>query len=219
MEARLCPGAPYWALLNARQLRVGEQPAWLVWCFDITQRRRQQERLTQRADTDDLTGLSNRRALLRATVKQLRRHRDMPLSVLLIDIDYFKRVNDLHGHDVGDEALRAVASQLRSAVRDPALVGRVGGEEFAVVLPETVLSEAAGVAERLRQRVATTPLAVTSGPNLTLTLSIGVAERHASESLKQLMRRADRHLYQAKRSGRDRISQGDGSAPESQVGE
>ncbi len=207
MEARLCPGAPYWALLNARQLRVGEQPAWLVWCFDITQRRRQQERLTRRADTDDLTGLSNRRALLRTTVKQLRRRRNMPLSVLLIDIDYFKRVNDLHGHDVGDEALRAVANQLRSAVRDPSLVGRVGGEEFAVVLPETPLAEAVAVAERLCRRVATTPLVLASGPQLALTLSVGAAERYPREPLKQLMRRADRHLYRAKHSGRDRVVQ------------
>ncbi|WFF41786.1 GGDEF domain-containing protein [Salinicola endophyticus] len=210
MEARLCPKAPYWALLNARQLQVGEQPAWLVWCFDITQRRRQQERLTRRADTDDLTGLSNRRALLKATVKHLRRRRDMALSVLLIDIDHFKRVNDAHGHDVGDEALRVVANQLRSAVRDPLLVGRVGGEEFAVVLPETPLAEAVTVAERLCRLVATTPLALASGPVLALTLSIGAAERRPRESLKQMMRRADRHLYQAKHSGRDRVVQSEG---------
>lgn len=210
MEARLCPRAPYWALLNARQLRVGEQPAWLVWCFDITQRRRQQERLTRRADTDDLTGLSNRRALLRATVKQLRQRRHMPLSVLLIDIDHFKRVNDTHGHDVGDEALRAVANRLRSAVQDPSLIGRVGGEEFALVLPETTLAEAVAVAERLRQRIVTNPLALASGPPLTLTLSIGAAERYPREPLKQLLRRADRHLYRAKRSGRDRVVQSEG---------
>nr|WP_277985163.1 GGDEF domain-containing protein [Salinicola tamaricis] len=163
--------------------------------------------MTRRADTDDLTGLSNRRALLRTTVKQLRRRRNMPLSVLLIDIDYFKRVNDLHGHDVGDEALRAVANQLRSAVRDPSLVGRVGGEEFAVVLPETPLAEAVAVAERLCRRVATTPLVLASGPQLALTLSVGAAERYPREPLKQLMRRADRHLYRAKHSGRDRVVQ------------
>ncbi|OLO09473.1 hypothetical protein BTW08_01915 [Salinicola sp. MH3R3-1] len=207
VEARLCPTSPYWALLTARPLRIHAQSAWLIWCLDITHRKAMEHKLQQLAATDALTGLYNRRALLRAAVKQLRRDRRASLSVLLIDIDHFKQINDEHGHPVGDQALRTLAQQLGGLMRDNALLGRVGGEEFAVVLPGRSCEAAGLVAERLRAAIADTPLRVNDAVTLSMTLSIGVSQRHEGDSLKSLMTRADRALYQAKAEGRNRCCQ------------
>jgi len=205
METQLCPHAPYWALLTARPLQVHAQSAWLIWCLDITRHHRMQERLEQLAATDALTGLNNRRALLRATVYHLRRRRSAPLSVLLIDIDHFKRINDQHGHPVGDEALRSIARRLQALLREETLIGRVGGEEFAVVLPDTPIEDAVTVAERLRGAIAETPLEIDATLSLSVTLSIGLTRWLEGDTLKRMMRRADRGLYRAKAEGRNRV--------------
>lgn len=204
MEARLCPSSSYWALLSARPLRIHAQSAWLIWSLDITRRKAMEHKLQQLASTDALTGLYNRRALLRAAVTQLRRDRRAPLSVLLIDIDHFKRINDEYGHPVGDQALRALAHQLEELMQDDALLGRIGGEEFAVVLSGVFPEAAVLMAERLRAAVADTPLVVNDTVTLSMTLSIGLTQRHESDSLKSLMMRADRALYRAKAEGRNR---------------
>ncbi len=204
MEVRLSPRAPYWALLSARPLRIHAQSAWLIWSLDITRRKAMEHKLQQLASTDALTGLYNRRALWRAAVTQLRRDRHAPLSVLLIDIDHFKRINDEYGHPVGDQALCTLARQLDELMQGDALLGRIGGEEFAVVLSGMSPEAAALVAERLRATVADTPLVVNDAVTLSMTLSIGLTQRHESDSLKSLMMRADRALYRAKAEGRNR---------------
>lgn len=207
IEARLRPQAPYWALLTARPLQIHGQCAWLIWSLDITRRKTIEHKLQRLAATDSLTGLYNRRALLRAAVKQLRQDRRAPLSVLAVDIDHFKRINDEHGHPVGDQALRGVAQRLTETLRTDALLGRVGGEEFVVVLPGVALADALAVGERLRAAFEDIPLVVDDEDAdlaLSLTLSIGITQRHERDSLKTLMVRADSALYRAKETGRNR---------------
>lgn len=164
-----------------------------------------QSELTTAANTDLLTGLSNRRhveALARPWV-------DDPhasLSALLIDVDHFKRINDRFGHDVGDEALIWLASHLRVEARSTDLVGRLGGEEFVMLLPQTTRAEAVVMADRLRHTVASLPLSLPGVNDWPLTISIGVADRKKGDTeVRDLLRRADDAMYEAKRAGRNRV--------------
>jgi diguanylate cyclase (GGDEF)-like protein len=153
--------------------------------------------------TDGLTGLYNRNytlGRLESEVSEARRYRKH-LSVIMFDLDHFKRINDSHGHQVGDMAMKKVAAILRGNLRDSDLAGRYGGEEFLVVLPETESEEARSVAERIRGQVE--GLAWVE-PSLRVTLSGGVAQYH-NESAEQLIRRADFQLYGAKEAGRNRV--------------
>ena len=157
----------------------------------------------QAASTDHLTGLANRRTLAAEGERRLRAQRDAAgLAVAIIDIDHFKRINDVHGHAVGDLALRHVAGVLRQVCRDGDLAARHGGEEFVVLSaggdPETL-------AERLRSAVAAAPFPGVAG-GLAITVSIGVTRVGAGDGhLDDLLRRADRALYRAKAGGRDRV--------------
>lgn len=156
------------------------------------------------ARTDSLTGLQNRRAFSEAggiAVDYCRRHQ-LPVTVLQLDIDHFKRINDSFGHAAGDEALRAFGRLLRESLRSSDICGRLGGEEFAVVLPHTPANEARIVAEKLR--VACSEIAIdVAGERFGFTVSIGVAS--GSYDLEALLARADEAMYQAKLAGRNRI--------------
>ena len=163
--------------------------------------------LRHRARHDGLTGLLNRRAMEEALEAQLQRslRNGEAFSVMMIDIDHFKSVNDRHGHAVGDSALRQLAAILRAGVRGIDRVARFGGEEFLVLLPDVSLADAQPLAERLRERVASSSL-VQPAASLALTVSIGVAEwRPGSDDLTRLLTRADAALYRAKQGGRDRV--------------
>lgn len=170
-------------------------------------------RAREQARTDELTGLANRRAFMElgmAAVDQANRY-ERPLSLLMMDIDHFKRINDTHGHAAGDQALRAVAKELRYVARAADTPGRLGGEEFALLLPETSATDAMAVAERLRRGVAALVIHH-GGKPLVLTCSIGVAEEGpATNDIDALIRAADRALYVAKEGGRDRVEQDAGS--------
>ena len=157
--------------------------------------------------TDGLTGLSNRRAFEDALGREFSRSTryGRAMSVLMIDVDHFKRVNDVHGHLAGDVALRQVGAALRGNIRRDDLAGRMGGEEFAVLLPEIEHADALRVAEKLRACIRERRI-VYEGASIPLSVSVGVATR--SERDKQpvdLLRRADEALYAAKRAGRDRV--------------
>ena len=130
------------------------------------------------------------------------------LSVIFFDLDHFKAINDLHGHQFGDEVLRSLARSVRETMRTIDTVGRYGGEEFVVILPETDYWQAMIVAERLRVRIATTTFANTpTGSTVAITISIGVAAfSKDGDSLDDLIRTADNALYHAKRNGRNRVS-------------
>jgi len=161
------------------------------------------------AVTDQLTGLHNRRYMtgqLDSLVKRAAMGGE-PVSALLIDIDFFKKINDTFGHDIGDEVLREFALRLASNVRAIDLPCRFGGEEFVVVMPDTQLADALRIAERIRNHVAGSPFKV--GPTkeqLTVTISIGVsATLGADDTPEALLKRADQGVYQAKASGRNAV--------------
>jgi diguanylate cyclase (GGDEF)-like protein len=156
---------------------------------------------------DDLTGISNRRSILGSAeaVFADAARQDTPLALLMVDVDHFKAVNDSHGHDVGDEVLRAIAGCIQRDLRQHDRLGRLGGEEFLVVLPGTPAEHAVAVAERIRAAVAEAPLGTSAG-ELHCTVSIGVAHRTAGDAnAGQVLARADDALYRAKSGGRDRV--------------
>jgi two-component system cell cycle response regulator len=161
------------------------------------------------AVTDTLTGLHNRRYMEThlTTLMEDALMSGKPLSTLIVDIDFFKSVNDTFGHDAGDDVLREFASRLRKSVRGIDLACRLGGEEFVVVMPDTDMTIAAQVAERIRKRVAGEPFAVLDASRtIDVTISIGLAVRHPDrDTPADLLRRADQALYRAKRDGRNRV--------------
>ncbi len=164
-------------------------------------------KLVEMATQDFLTGLLNRRETFRRLDEELQRSRRLavPFSVLLLDLDHFKQVNDIHGHSAGDLVLQTVASVLRRGVRPYDLCCRHGGEEFLVVLPETALTGAAGIAERLRSEIEQQVISLPDGQTLQVTASIGAAALAGDETIDQLIIRADEAMYQAKQSGRNRV--------------
>jgi diguanylate cyclase (GGDEF)-like protein len=174
--------------------------AMLVWL--AVHQRRTTLRLRALAMTDELTGVPNRRAVL-ALLAQVLRRSATATSILIMDIDHFKSINDRHGHLIGDETLRSITAQLREAVAEPAVFGRLGGEEFAVVLPGTGLEQAMAIAERLRERVLRIDLSRWLGDRR-VTVSIGVATSlPLRDSISVVLRRADAALYAAKDAGRN----------------
>jgi two-component system cell cycle response regulator len=170
------------------------------------------EERTQWAMTDSLTGVRNRRCFdleVRRELKIARRYGG-DVSLIVIDVDHFKDVNDRHGHAVGDEMLKAIARRLEGLLpRDTDWLARVGGEEFAAVLPQTRLRGAMKVAESIRAGVEAQPMA-TSAVELAITVSLGVSGtqslRDREPSVEELLARADARLYQSKREGRNRVS-------------
>ncbi len=170
-----------------------------------------QERLRIQATHDALTGIWNRRAIFDALVRELDRaeRQEIPLAVVLIDLDHFKQVNDTHGHLVGDEVLRETAQRIRGAVRSYDAVGRYGGEEFLVVAPECDARRAMDLAERIRLLLLQNPIQ-TSGAAITVTLSLGVVHLGPGSSLKihKVLSAADQALYEAKRGGRNQAVMG-----------
>ena len=181
----------------------------------LQQLRRSQESITQKnrelevlASQDPLTGLNNRRALVAELERQaeLASSTNLPLSCIMLDIDHFKRVNDTLGHAVGDEVICAVANQLTMHCRQDDTAGRVGGEEFVMVLPETDLAQAAEIAERIRRAVERIAEDVTIAVD-TLSTSLGVAALDDSvECIEQLLDHADQALYYAKNHGRNQVA-------------
>ncbi|WP_114971901.1 sensor domain-containing diguanylate cyclase [Rhodoferax ferrireducens] len=167
---------------------------------------RYQRRIEEMASTDKLTGLLNRQAYDILMDKLMAEHarQPRPISVLLLDLDHFKSVNDQYGHAMGDRVLRSVASQLRQVLRKSDIAVRWGGEEFLVVLNSCALDEARQIAEKIRQRIAQECLEV-EGKRLGLSVSIGVSQFSGTELPDQTISRADAGLYQAKQGGRNRV--------------
>ncbi|HEX4257087.1 MAG TPA: GGDEF domain-containing protein [Streptosporangiaceae bacterium] len=168
--------------------------------------------LVAEARTDAKTGLLNAATWHREASTELSRIRGYwsPTSLAIIDIDHFKLVNDTHGHLAGDRVLRVISDRFKTELREGDLIGRFGGEEFAILLPHTSGTEAGRVAERLRGHIADEPIVVSDGREAavgcTVTISVGVAElAHTRQDLDELLAVADAALYQAKAEGRDRI--------------
>ena len=168
----------------------------------------------QHSNTDALTGLANRRALEEfvRSAQITSMETGEPLSILMIDIDHFKKFNDSFGHQVGDQVLRLVAKVLQENVRGDDLAARYGGEELMAVLPGTAVEICAEIAERIRRRISEARLTrrATGEEISSVTVSIGVAQFRLAESAEMMIERCDRALYQAKRSGRNRtITEGE----------
>ena len=167
-------------------------------------------RLQRAVHYDDLTGALSRPTLMERATRQIQRlqHEGAPVSVLLIDLDHFKQINDRHGHAQGDAVLRDFSALVQSQLRPDDLFGRVGGEEFALILPRTSAAQAHAVAERLRVLLRQSPMPLPSGAELALTFSAGLRSAEPptpQDSLEQLLAQADAALYQAKAEGRDQL--------------
>ena len=173
-----------------------------------------EKRLIELISTDYLTGLANRSKLTEVFARE-RGHaqrNDAPLALVYLDIDHFKQINDRFGHEIGDQALRHFATVLSQRLRATDLLCRLGGEEFAALLPNTTAAQAAGVAEELRECLASTPLYV-RGTAMQMTLSAGVASLgQDGERLDELMNAADRRTYAAKRAGRNQVVSNEAAA-------
>jgi diguanylate cyclase (GGDEF)-like protein/PAS domain S-box-containing protein len=211
-------GSRVWLLMGLGPLVAtsGAAAARQLTLFDHSAQRQTEEQLRRSnaelavlAERDALTGLCNRRALERLLAEEIERARRKrrAFSVAMIDVDRFKQVNDDHGHQVGDEVLREVARRLRAALRATDRLGRFGGEEFLVLLPDADEHEGAIAAERLRAAVTALPVATAAlgWPELPITISVGVAALAEPASAHRLLADVDRALYRAKHEGRNRV--------------
>jgi diguanylate cyclase (GGDEF)-like protein/PAS domain S-box-containing protein len=195
-------------LMTGRRFEVDRTPYIVGVGIDTTDHIAAMSALEHEARTDALTQIANRTHFIRRAVDEFARCRRFghPLSVWILDLDFFKCVNDRHGHQAGDTVLQAFVNMCRQALRGWDIIGRMGGEEFGVLLPETGSEQALLVAERLRQKVANTPVGVSSETSITVTVSIGMATIDDDDmDVHALLARADKALYDAKNTGRDKV--------------
>ncbi len=174
---------------------------------EIARRKVLETELQRQALTDPLTGLSNRRQYELLFRRELDRHKrhGTPLALGMIDLDHFKRINDEHGHEFGDQVLKAVAEALQQPLRSCDILGRFGGEEFILILPETTLQQAVAIAERMRQALRAAAI-IKDGQTIRITATFAMTGAYESdENINDMIRRADDALYQGKRAGRDRV--------------
>jgi diguanylate cyclase (GGDEF)-like protein len=189
-------GATYFAL--HRYTRLNQRLA-----HEIEIRKKLEEDLIVAATVDKLTQIYNRRKLeetIEAEIERAKRY-DSPLSLIMLDIDDFKHVNDTYGHQIGDDVLKAVADILKNNIRLSDTAGRWGGEEFIVVVPETTSDNARELAEKVRKLIATFPVA----GSCTITISLGLTQLLLSDTFDSFLKRVDDALYQAKRRGKNRV--------------
>jgi len=183
-------------------LPVVSTVGFLLMCTELSQ-----QELTKAARLDYLTGICNRRAiedLAGRSIAAARRH-GMPLAMMIIDVDHFKRINDEFGHEGGDGALIETVRRIRDSLRTEDLVGRLGGEEFVAVMPSTDGQSALAAAERIRSSFSEAPMRI-GGGDITITVSVGVAVLDAQDQqYSHLLRRADRAMYAAKTAGRNKV--------------
>lgn len=199
-------GREIWIALSAQRMQHAGAPALLVSFHDITPMKDAEAQLRLMATTDALTGALTRRRffeIAEAEVERSDRYGNA-LALAMIDLDHFKQVNDRCGHRGGDEALRHVTKLIKSALRATDHLGRYGGEELAVLLPETTLPPAHDVLERIRGSISSSP-ATFGERRISLTISAGVAAKQQNESLEALLGRADEALYRAKGAGRNQV--------------
>ncbi len=208
VQFKRADGSPFWTLFTVNQAVIQGMAVNLAWIYDYTERRSMEEALRDMASRDPLTGIYNRRSFMEMARAQLARaHRfHEPLSVFVLDVDHFKRINDTFGHATGDDALRMVAAGCQAILREYDILGRLGGEEFVVVLPGATADESRVVAERVRRHLARMPIEATDG-TFRLTASIGIAGLEgATDTLERAIHRADLALYRAKHLGRNRVA-------------
>lgn len=200
-------GSTFPAEITVGHTGEGKDRVFVGVVRDSTQRKEFEQRLLNLANTDGLTGVLNRRAFMEEgrTLLQLARRHARPLSLLMLDADHFKKVNDSHGHHVGDRVLVRLAEIAHAQLRATDQLGRLGGEEFAILMPETGMEAAIVVAERLLDAIRAAEITTDAGDTLKFTVSIGIASLGPGAlEIDDLLRQADAALYQAKNEGRDR---------------
>jgi diguanylate cyclase (GGDEF)-like protein len=199
----LSPSPDLWDGITTRTFSV---MMLVVTAFSLIKLSGYERKLLMQSLTDPLTGLLNRRSFLELSGKEEAhtRRRGNALSVLMLDIDHFKRINDTYGHGIGDLAIKALADISAKTLRPTDILARYGGEEFVITLPETDSDHARVVAERLREAVADLSIPIDGG-KLQFTVSIGVSTYARGEPLDQAIERADQALYRAKHNGRNRV--------------
>ena len=212
-EALLCDtqGERFWASLSAAPFDLNGEQALLITIHDITERKATEQNLQEQAATDSLTGMFNRGHFFDLSQKELLRAQryNQSISVIAVDLDHFKSINDQYGHDAGDCVLRMFSRTCIKPLRANDVLGRIGGEEFGITLPMTDKQAAMDVAERLRALVESTPLEY-GNTTIRCTISAGVAEKNESDAtVEDIIRRADRAMYKAKSEGRNRVQAAD----------
>ncbi|RTE85851.1 MULTISPECIES: diguanylate cyclase [Gammaproteobacteria] len=198
----------FWSVKVPHTLATGEEVI-IGLSTDMTETFALQEKLKRQSSEDDLTGLYNRRYFFEEGEKQLveAKHQQEPSCMLVLDLDRFKEINDEHGHPAGDEALTQVARLLSEEVRKTDLLARVGGEEFALFLPNTEANVATELAEKLRQCIQENPVQIKPGTHTQLTISVGVYTDPVSQTpFSDIYHEADSQLYEAKKQGRNRVA-------------
>ncbi len=199
---------PVDVMLSSALLQFHGEPAIITSLVEITARKTYERELQRLAHTDPLTGLLNRRGFFAEASVQLQTARagGWTLAVLLIDADHFKHINDTHGHGVGDQALRQIGPAIQAALCETAVLARVGGEEFACLIPGASLQRAGDIAERIRARVVAQELRC-GAVTLQVSLSIGVSQvLEYEQRIDEALSRADSAMYAAKQAGRNRVS-------------
>ncbi len=210
----------YWEVKHPLRDSNGKTIGLVGISTDMTEVYRLRQEMERIASTDELTALNNRRSFFELAGSEFARSRryKLPLSFLVMDIDHFKRINDAHGHPFGDKVLQAFAKNCKRSIRACDFIGRIGGEEFAVLLPRATTEEAMEVAERIRREDTTVTVGNGRDHTVTVTTSIGLASLIDSDnSISDVYSRADSALYQAKQEGRNRVvtcGQNGGASPE-----
>lgn len=190
------------------------QDCLITTAMDVTERKHLEEELEYLAQTDVLTGLANRRHFMYLAELEMSRCKrsHAEVAALMLDIDHFKEINDAYGHHVGDLVIHELGRLLKSHLRDVDVIGRIGGEEYAAILPHSAPQAASHAAGRIRQAAADAPIPIENAKPIHFTVSIGIACGHGPDiHLAMLLERADQALYAAKRGGRNRVCSADDS--------
>ncbi|WP_410499204.1 diguanylate cyclase [Chitinibacter sp. S2-10] len=202
-------GNPFWANISMSAVSSQEGCTLVIGLNDITQRKQLEQELKHRATTDSLSGLNNRAYFMEAAQQEIQRckryqHR---ACILMLDIDFFKKINDTYGHQTGDDVIKTMANLCKASLRDVDLLARIGGEEFTVFMPETPLADAYRAAERLRLQIENYVLHLEDGQTIKFTCSMGLSElRQGDASIDEPLKRADEALYASKHRGRNRVT-------------
>lgn len=199
-------GKVFWGILSVTKMEWFGDSVIMVAINNISARKQMEEELQRLATIDSLTGLLNRRQFLALGDKEIKRSRRYarPLSLIIYDIDHFKAVNDTYGHQAGDMVLKQLAQTAQLQLRGVDIAGRVGGEEFGIILPETKAAAAVQVAERIRTAIENGAIEFAGTP-LKVTASFGVTENQEDQMMDPIFKRADDALYMAKTTGRNRV--------------
>lgn len=207
IQLKTATDSHFWASVSITLIEFEEKECAFVALMDVTEQRLLKQQLTKLANTDELTGLFNRRYFFVKGDEEYKRAQryQLPLSFLMLDLDYFKLINDNYGHDMGDHVLKFFAELISPSLREFDLLGRLGGEEFAILLPNIDQLGAYNLAERLRVLVEESSF-IFETQTITLTVSIGISSLNSPlQQLNDLLKQADQALYEAKGAGRNRV--------------